>query len=45
LDKLGRGGNRFMSYGNYSLDGVPMYSSGVWHAGEHSALDRLRGTG
>ncbi|MEH6472950.1 MAG: nickel-dependent hydrogenase large subunit [Halopseudomonas sp.] len=39
LDQLGQGGDRFMSYGNYPLDGAPLYRSGVWHAGQIMALD------
>lgn len=33
LDRLGRGSDRFVSYGAYSLDGVPLFSSGVWEKG------------
>jgi hydrogenase large subunit len=29
-----------MSYGSYRLDDVPLYRSGVWHAGSVSALNR-----
>lgn len=40
LSQLGQGGERFMSYGNYPLDGAPLYRPGVWQAGTLSALDK-----
>ncbi|WP_207063015.1 nickel-dependent hydrogenase large subunit [Motiliproteus sp. SC1-56] len=41
LASLGRGGDRFMSFGNYPLDGQPTLAPGVWEGGLQ-ALDRSR---
>ncbi|MGB5831605.1 MAG: nickel-dependent hydrogenase large subunit [Thiohalocapsa sp.] len=36
LHRLGRGPNRFMSYGNLAVDGQPLFQRGLWHLGPAS---------
>ena len=33
LDRLGRADDRFLSYGNYPLEGQRLFAAGVWDAG------------
>lgn len=40
LSQLGQGGRRMMSYGNYQLDGAPLYRPGLWSAGQWQELDQ-----
>lgn len=39
LDKLGRAADRFLSYGNYWLDGAPHFARGLYEAGTPAVFD------
>jgi Ni,Fe-hydrogenase I large subunit len=39
LDRLGRAGDRFMSYGAYDAEGASLFRHGVWEAGSVRSLD------
>ena len=39
LERYGRNGDRFMSYGVYPLDGVPLFARGLWERGGVQSLD------
>ena len=43
LDKLGRAGDRFMSYGGYLIDGERLFGPGLWHHGLQSLDTALIG--
>ncbi len=40
LERLGRAGDRFMSYGVYPSDGLDMWGAGVWQGGKRAPLQQ-----